>query len=118
MIGNAYEINRHIVCVMRFLGVGINELNLFCSLMDLFRKFHNNIFAGRLENVTKATKTVHEWSTQKVVTEERAKMLENEGSDIILIVSGDGTCSLRSSCKIYTPICFFIEMRKNRIIFY
>ena len=41
--------------------------------MDLLRKFHNNIFAGCFENVTKAAKTVYEWSIQKAVTEESAK---------------------------------------------
>ena len=95
MIDNAYEINRRIVFVMRLLGVGINELNLFCSLMDLLRKFHNNNFAGSFENVTKAAKTLYEWSTQKAVTEERAKTLKNEGSDINLIVSGYGTWKKR-----------------------
>ena len=91
MTGIANEINRRIVFVMRLLGAGINGLNLLCSLMDLLRKFYNNTFAGCFESVIKAAKTVYEWSTQKAVTEERAKMLENEGSDINLIVSGDGT---------------------------
>ena len=59
--------------------------------MDLLRKFHNNTFAGIFENVTKPAKTIYEWSTQKAVTEERAKTLENEGSDFNFIVSGDGT---------------------------
>ena len=95
MNGNAYEINRRIVFVVRLLGVGINGLNLFCSLMDLLRKFHDNTFAGCVENVTKAAKTVYEWSTQKAVTDERAKMLENKGSDINSIVSGDGTWKKR-----------------------
>ena len=95
MIGNAYETNRRIVFVMRLLGVGINGLNLFCSLMYLLRKFHNNTFAGCFEYVTKAAGTVYEWSTQKAVTEEGAKTLENKGSDINLIVSGDGTWTKR-----------------------
>ena len=95
MIGNAYEINSRIVFEMRLLGVGINGLNRFCSLMDLLRKFHNNTFAGCFEKVTKAAKTVYEWSTQKAVTEKRAKTLENEGSDINLIVSGNGTWKKR-----------------------
>jgi len=73
MISNAYEINRRIIFVMRLLGVGINGVNLFCGLMDLLQKFHNNIFAGCSENVTKAAETVYKWSTQKAVTEEKAK---------------------------------------------
>ena len=63
-----------------------------------YRKFHNkfhNTFARCFENVTNAAKTVYEWSTQKAVTEERAKTLENEGSDINLIVSGDSTWKKR-----------------------
>ena len=63
--------------------------------MDLLRKIHSNTFAGCFENVTKAAKTIYEWSTQKAVTEERAKTLENEGSGINLIVSGDGTWKKR-----------------------
>ena len=70
MVDNAYEINRRIVFVMRLLGVGMNGLNHFCSLMDLLSKFYNNTFPGCFENVTKPSKTVYEWSTQKAVTEE------------------------------------------------
>jgi len=95
MISNAYEINRRIVFVMRLLGVGINGINLFCGLMDLLQKFHKNTFAGCSENVTKAAETVYKWSTQKAVTEEKAKTLENEGSDVNLTVSGDGTWKKR-----------------------
>ena len=104
MIGNAYEINRRIVFVMLLLGVGINGLNLFCSLMDLLRKFHNNTFAGCFENVTEAAKIVYEWSTQKAVTEERAKTLENDSLDINLIVSGDSTWKKRGHASRFDVI--------------
>ena len=59
MIGNDYQINRRIVFVMRLLGVGINGLNLFCGLMDLLRKFHNNTFARCFANVTEAAILVY-----------------------------------------------------------
>ena len=71
MIRNDYEINRRIVFVMRLLGVGINGLNLFCSLMDLLRKFHEN-YMRCFENLMDAAETVNEWSLKKDVTENRA----------------------------------------------
>ena len=95
MIGNAYEINRRIVFVMRLLGIGINGLNIFCGLMDLLAKFHNNTFAGCFQNINKAASTVYEWSLNKAVAEEKEKTLENEGSDDHFTASGDGTWKKR-----------------------
>lgn len=35
LIRNGYEINTRIVLVMRLLGIGLQGINLFCSLMDI-----------------------------------------------------------------------------------
>lgn len=95
MIGNAYEINRRIVFVMRLLGVGIHGLNLFCGMMDLVAKFYNNTYVGCFENVWKAAESIYEWSVKKAVTEEKAITAVKENSGTNLTVSGDGTWKKR-----------------------
>ena len=95
MIENAYEINRRIVFVMRLLGIGINGLNLFCGLMDLATKFHNNTFEGCFQNVMNAAESIYKWSTKKAIAKEKAKTLQEDGSDDCLTVSGDGTWKKR-----------------------
>jgi len=91
MIGNAFEINRRIVSVMRLLGIGINGVNLFCGLMDLLRKFHTQTFAGCFENLWKAAESIYKFSVKRAIEEEKKLTLEKENSDTNLTVSGDST---------------------------
>lgn len=95
LIGNAFEINRRIVCVMRLLGIGINGVNLFCGLMDLLRKFHTQTFAGCFSNLWTAAESVYNMSLKRAVEEEKKLTLEAENSDVNLTVSGDGTWKKR-----------------------
>ncbi|XP_043504509.1 uncharacterized protein LOC122525653 [Polistes fuscatus] len=88
MIGNAFEINRRIVAVMRLLGIGIRGVDFFCSLMDLIRKFHSQIFIECLSNFWTAVESICKFSMQKAVEEEKKLTLKEEGSETNLAVSG------------------------------
>ncbi|XP_046608182.1 uncharacterized protein LOC124299203 [Neodiprion virginianus] len=95
MIDNAFEVNRHLVAVMRLLGVGINRINLFCGLMDLACKIYNQTFAGCFTNLWTAAETVCKLSMQQAVNEGKELTSKKENSETNLTVSGDGAWKKR-----------------------
>lgn len=95
MINTGYEINRRIVFVMRLIGVGLNGLQIFCSLMDLCSKFNPTSYYKSLKNAAITVKIVAENVLKKSGLEEKEKTKEQGLTENDLSVSGDGTWSKR-----------------------
>lgn len=94
-IDKGYEINRRLVFVMRLLGVGINGLDLFCSLMDMTSNFSVTTYYRLLENVKIASKTVSDICIKKAGVEEKQMTKNHNLPEDELAISGDGTWSKR-----------------------
>lgn len=95
LIGQAFEINRRLVCVMRLLGIGNEGLNLFCGLMDLTQEFYSKTYHYCLENLHTASKAVYVFCTKSAMQEEEDQTLKNENSNRNLTISGDGSWKKR-----------------------
>lgn len=94
MIGNAFEINRRFVYIMRLIGVGLQGINIFCGLMDMGH-FNSKTYYQVINHISIAVKSVFEATLCKAVNEEKslnkgAGFTENE-----LSVSGDGSWAKR-----------------------
>ncbi|KOC59097.1 hypothetical protein WH47_10923 [Habropoda laboriosa] len=59
-INKSCEINRRIVFVMRLLGVGLQGINVFCSLMNICHGLANTTYYAILENLHCSAKSVFE----------------------------------------------------------
>lgn len=73
----AYKINGKFIFVMRLLGVGKEDINLFCGLVDLSHGFANYLFYAVVENIYIAAKTIFDILKEKAVEEEKLKNSEN-----------------------------------------
>lgn len=93
-IGNAFQINRRIVFVMRLLGIGFNGIKLFCGLMDIAKDFYHSTYTACFDNVLLAANAIYDQCVKKAVEEEKVMTLEKE-SNSNLTVSGDGTWKKR-----------------------
>ena len=105
-IGKAFEINRKFVFVMRPLGIGINGVKLFVSLMDLGTDFCNYTYYGVLENIKIAVDSVKNVVLQKAGNEEKTEN-KNHNLPDELTVSGDGTWAKRGFSSLI-GICLLI----------
>ena len=66
-----YEINRHLIFVLRFLGIGIRGFNKFCGLMDLCEGMLNESYYASLESIQITTFAVYDIVLRKAVDEEK-----------------------------------------------
>lgn len=89
-IGNAYEINRRIVVVMRLLGLGREGTNLFCGLMDISQGLAINTYYQCLENIYYAASAVYDCVIKRAVEEEEEKNAEVGNPKNLLTVFGNG----------------------------
>lgn len=88
---NVYEINQRIVFALRVLGVGIQGLKTFLSLMDISCSFSTNLYYAVNSKIHKASKICFDVVTKKAVKEEIDMNKEAGNEAKILTVSGDGT---------------------------
>ena len=91
LVDKSFEINRRMVFVMQLLGVGVNGLHLFCSLMDLTSNFSKTTYYRVLENVKIASKSVADICLKKAGEEEKQKNKEHNLPEDELTISVDGT---------------------------
>jgi len=97
----AYEINRRMIFVMRLLGVGLNGLNTFVSLMDLSKSMSKNMYYAAVDNIFISVSSVFNEIIQKAGREENEKNTENGKEKNKLTVSGDGTWSKRGFSSMF-----------------
>lgn len=100
-VRNAFEINRRIVFVMRLLGIGVEELRLFCGLMDMATDFYSNTYYACMENVSIATSAVYDLVTRSAIEEKKEKTLNEENSATNVTVSGDGSWKTRGYSSLF-----------------
>lgn len=116
-INTGYEINRRIVFVMRLLGVGMNGLNLFCSLMDMTSNFSKTTYYRLLENVKIGTKAVSLICIEKAGKEEKQKTKDENLTEDELAVSGDGTWAKRGFSSLI-GVCTVVGKYSGKILDY
>lgn len=56
---------------MRLLGVGLQGLNLFCSIMDISKGLSKNTYERVIQHIHEATKTVYDAMCLRVVKQEK-----------------------------------------------
>lgn len=86
-----YEINHRVIFAMRLLGVGLQGLNLFLSIMDISKGLSINTYERVIQHIHEAAKTIFDAMCLRVVEEERK---ENEKKERLInnfTVSGDGS---------------------------
>lgn len=101
LINQSYEINRRIIFVMRLLGVSLQGLNLFCSLMDLCNGFKQDVYNIVLENIYCAAKSVFHVVQQRAVKEEIIKNTEIENEPTHITVSSDDSWKKRGLSSLF-----------------
>jgi len=67
----SYEINWRIVFAMRLLGIGLQEINLFCGLMDIGKRLNHWIYYNCLKNLYTAAQAVYILSTKTSLDEKK-----------------------------------------------
>lgn len=115
LINKSFEINRKIVFVMRLVGVGLNGINLFCSLMDICSGLSTNAYYGALNNISIALKAVYDRVVDLAAKEEKQKNVEVGNPELQLIVSGDGTWAKRGFSSLYGVITL-IGKYSNKVL--
>jgi len=65
------------IFVMRLLGVGLNGLNTFVSLMDLSKSMSTNMYYAAVDNIFISVSSVFNEIIQKAGREENEKNTEN-----------------------------------------
>ena len=63
---------------MRFIGVGLNGVQLLCSMMDLGHSFTNYKYYDALKNIKIATKSVFDLVLEKAGLAEK-EILKSKG---------------------------------------
>lgn len=95
LVNTAYEINRRIMFVMRILGLGLQSINIFCSLMELSTGFGHSAYYTFVGNLHEAAKSTFDIVRRKAVSEEKQKNVQVGNEETHLSVSGDGSWKKR-----------------------
>lgn len=101
LIDKAFEINRRIVFIMRLLGIGREEINLFCGLMDFSQGLALKTYYACLENIHLAVSSIYDSIIKSAVEEEKTKNAEAGNPENNLTVSGDGTWKKRGFSSLF-----------------
>lgn len=101
LVNSAYEINRRLMFVMRILGLGLQSINTFCSLMELSSGFANGTYYAFITNLLSASKSTFESIQRKAIVEERQKNVEAGNEETHLTVSGDGSWKRRGFSSLF-----------------
>jgi len=77
---------------MRLLGIGLQEINLFCGLMDIGKRLNHWIYYNCLKNLYTAAQAVYILST-KTSLDEKKEFTEaaNENPQCLSVSSDTGT---------------------------
>ena len=90
-IGIDFEVNRKFFFIMRLIGIGINGMKLFCSMMDLVHDFSNHMYYSSLDNIKIATETVYNLVLNRAGSAEKEILKKKGLPEDRFSVSGDGT---------------------------
>ena len=101
MIGNAYEINRRIVFVMRILGLGRAAINIFCGLMDIGQGISQNAYELIVQHMYTASSSMFQFVRQKATDEEKEANIKNNRPATDFKVSGDGSWKKRGFSSLF-----------------
>jgi len=74
LINTGYEVNRRIIFVMRFLGLGRGGINLFCNLMDICNGLNASTYNNIIKHIHSIATSVFEHLSKKAVNEEKKRM--------------------------------------------
>lgn len=97
----AFEVNRRLIFVFRFLGVGLEGLNKFCGFMDKCAGIANNTYYKCLENVEIAAASVYDAVLRNAVNEEKTMNANHGNVAENCTVSGDGAWKKRSISSLF-----------------
>lgn len=100
-VNKTYEVNRRFMFAMRMLGVGLQSLRTFCSIMDITCSFSNNIYYSFLSMLDTAAQSVFEIVQRKAVDEEISLNAEHGNEARQLSVSGDGSWKKRGFSSLF-----------------
>lgn len=95
------EINRRLMFAIRLMGGGLQNLKMFCAILDMSASFSNNIYYTFLENLHTASKAVFDHFQKKAVAEEIEKNTLANKKPTHLTVSGDGSWKKRGFSSLF-----------------
>jgi len=101
LIRNGYEINKRIVFVMRLLGIGMQGINLFCSLMDIGKGLSKHAYDRVIQHVHKVTKNNFDQMSVRVAKQERKENEERHLPSDNFKVSDDGFWKKRGFTSLF-----------------
>lgn len=96
----AFEVNKRLIFAMRLLGVGINGIIKFCSIMDLPSPVAQKSYDLIISTIHKATDTVCSFSMKNAAQEEK-RISTDKGENNGITVSGDGSWRKRGFSSLY-----------------
>lgn len=114
-ISQAYEINRRFIFAMRLIGIGLQEINNFCGLMDLGTGFNISTYYRCVDNIKVAVDTVFRIVINKAAGEQKDKTKAARNIENELSVSGDGSWSKRGFTSLL-GIVSLIGKYSNKIL--
>lgn len=91
LINTRFEINRRIVFVIGLLGIGRDDINVFCELMDLCQGLAKSTYDDIVQHIHSGSESMFNTVTEKAVKEEREENAENGSNENHLKVSGDAS---------------------------
>lgn len=103
-IGNAYEINRRFIFVMRILGLGLAGCKKFCGLMEMSASFLNkSIYDFYVDKIYGCVETVAQALFSSAAKQEKKLTCDENNIDDTtdVTVSGDGTWKKRGFSSLY-----------------
>jgi len=109
------EINRRLMFAVRMLGGGLQNLRLFCAILDITSSFSNNIYYTFLDNLHTASKAIFENFQKKAVKEEIEKNTAAGNDPLHLTVSGDGSWKKRGFSSLF-DIATLIGKYTNKVL--
>ncbi|XP_074102194.1 uncharacterized protein LOC141529520 [Cotesia typhae] len=97
LIEKSFEVNRKVIFAMRFLGVGREGINIFCSLMDICQGLSIGTYYASMKNIHIAASAVYNLVISKAVKEEKdlISACDPNANPTEFTVSGDGTWKKR-----------------------
>jgi len=96
-----YEINHRIIFAMRLLGIGLQGLNLFVSLMDMGKELSKGTYDTVVQHIHECTKLVFDAMCLRVVEQEKKVNEKRERPLLDFKVSGDGSWKKRGFTSLY-----------------
>lgn len=114
-INQSSEINRRLMFAIRLLGGGLQNLKMFCSILDITASFSNNIYYTFLDNLHAASSAVFKHFQSKAVKEEIEGNVAAGKEPLHVTVSGDGSWKKRGFSSLF-GIATLIGKNTNKVL--